>query len=149
MILTREIPGDFFMDFGTMFAGFLILFFAYKAVSTARNKRFVEHRCWALRLFMVANAVWFFRLCLMLWLAVNQGPVGMNLETFTGPALYAIAYGQFLLPLAVLELYFFAQNTPSSLAKLSIASFIFICALGTLAGTASASLMLWFPRLLT
>lgn len=149
LILTREIPGDFTMDLGTMSAGFLVLFFSYKAVSTARRKKFVDHRRWALRLFLVANAGWFFRIGLMFWLAANQGPVGIDMETFTGPAVTAISYLQFLLPLAVLELYFFADSSSAKGTKILVAGFIGLCAVVTLAGTAAASMMMWFPRVLS
>ncbi len=148
LIQTRDIPGNFTMDLGTIIAGVLVLIFSYKAVSAARAKQFMAHRQWALRLFIAANAVWFFRIGLMLWLAINQGPVGIDMETFTGPALNAIAYGQFLLPLFVLELYFFAERSYIKPIKVAIGSFIVFCAVATLAGSAAASFMMWFPRLL-
>jgi len=97
-----------------------------------------------MRLFLVANAVWFFRIGLMLWLMVNQGPVGIDMETFTGPALVFISYAQFLLPLAVLQLYFSAQASQSAYLKFTTSILIFVLALATLAGVAAASMMMWF-----
>lgn len=145
LIITREIPGDRWMDFGISTAGLLVLVFSALAYKTARAKQFAQHRKWAIRLFMVTNAVWFFRIGLMLWFAVNQGPVGIDMATFTGPALWFIAYAQFLLPLAMLELYFAAQESANRVFKLAIATMIFVAAIATLAGAIAASLMMWFP----
>jgi hypothetical protein len=144
LIYTREIPGNLVMDIGTSSAGILVLFFSVLAYKTARAKRFVEHRKWAMRLFLVANAGWFFRIGLMLWLVVNQGPVGMDMKTFTGPALVFISYAQFLLPLAMLELYLRAQNSRSNGFKVFTSGLIFVAALATLAGVGAASAMMWF-----
>ncbi len=145
LIFTREIPGDLIMDLGTSSAGVLVLLFSALAYMTARSRRFVEHRRWALRLFLVANAGWFFRIGLMLWFVVNQGPVGMDMETFTGPALYFISYAQFLLPLAMLELYLRAQRSENSTFKLGVALLLSISCLATLVGVGAASAMMWFP----
>jgi hypothetical protein len=36
---------------------------------------------------MVLSGVWFFRLGMFLWLAINRGPAGFEPDTFTGPFL--------------------------------------------------------------
>ena len=51
------------------------------------NHQLKAHREWAIRLFLVVSGVWFFRVFLMLWLTINQGPAGFDIETFQGPAL--------------------------------------------------------------
>lgn len=145
LIFTRDIPGNLIMDLGTSSAGILVLIFSVLTYKNARAKRFEKHRQWAIRLFMVANAGWFFRIGLMLWLAINQGPVGMDMKTFTGPALIFISYAQFLLPLAAVQLYFHAQSTNNSTVKLSIGLLILLLTIATFAGVAAASMMMWFP----
>jgi hypothetical protein len=144
LIFTREIPGNLVMDLGTSSAGLLVLIFSVLSYRTARAKRFSQHRKWAMRLFLVANAGWFFRIGLMLWLVVNKGPVGIDMETFTGPALVFISYAQFLLPLAMLELYLRAQASRNNGLKLAVSGVIFIASLATLAGVGAASAMMWF-----
>lgn len=69
-----------------------------------------------MRTFMVANGVWFFRVGLMGWILVNQGPVGMN-ATLSGPADIALSVGSYLLPLAGLELYTTARRSESGILK--------------------------------
>ena len=145
LIFTREIPGSWIMDLGTSSAGVLVLIFSYLSFTAARNRRIDDHRRWALRLFLVANAGWFFRIGLMLWLAVNQGPVGMDMETFTGPALLFISYAQFLLPLFLLEIYLRAESSSSSSFKVAVAITLFVAFIATLAGSAAAGVMMWFP----
>ena len=45
------------------------------------------HRRWAIRLFLAVSGVWFFRVGLMFWIGANQGAVGFDPASFTGPAL--------------------------------------------------------------
>ena len=148
LIFTRDIPGNLIMDLGTSSAGILVLVFSALTYKTARARKFQQHRKWAIRLFMVANAGWFFRIGLMLWLAINQGPVGMDMKTFTGPALIFISYAQFLLPLAVVQLYFYAQSLNNNAVKISVGLLILVLTIATFAGVAAASMMMWFPRIL-
>ena len=145
LIFTREIPGNLVMDLGTSSAGILVLIFSFLAYKTARARKFQQHRKWAIRLFMVANAGWFFRIGFMLWIAVNQGPVGIDMETFTGPPLVFISYAQFLIPLAGVQLYFYAQSLNNNIVKVGVGSLILALTIATFAGVAAASMMMWFP----
>jgi hypothetical protein len=77
--------------------------------------------------------VWFFRLMLPLWIVVNQGPAGFDPETFQGPALTAIAFLSYRLPLAMLELYFRAQKAAAG-ARLAMAGGLGVATLLTAAG---------------
>jgi hypothetical protein len=123
----------------------LVAAFATMAWRTARARRFDAHRRWALRLFAVASAQWFFRIALMLWLLVMQGPVGFDPATFEGPTTTTLAFAQFLLPLAVLEAYLRAQRGGAG-AKLAMAGTLGAMTLATAGGIAGATLILWLPR---
>ncbi len=86
----------------------LILTFAILAWRAARGRDFVSHRRWAMRTFMVANGVWFMRVGVTpLALAAKAlgGELGMG-----SPLFIAWNFGCYLLPLAVLELYFRSQE---------------------------------------
>ncbi len=146
-MLTREVPGSPIMDLGTSIVGVLVIIFSALAYKNIRAKRIAEHRRWAMRLFLVANSGWFFRIGLMLWLAIYQGPVGINFETFDGPFLTFLAYAQFLLPLAILQLYFVAQKSSKTSLVIGVASLIFVCALATLLAVAAATMMMWLPKM--
>lgn len=125
----------------------LILFFVARAYTTARSRRFVEHRRWALRLFMVSLGVWFFRLGVTAWILVLQRPVGFDPKTFRGPFLDALAFAQFALPLLVLELYLRARDQGSPRQRLAVTGVLGVASLLTATGIAGAAMMLWLPHM--
>jgi len=125
----------------------LILFCAAQALRHARARDFVRHRRWALRLFLAVGGVWFFRVGLMFWLLVNQGPVGFDPTTFRGPFVTFLSYAQFLLPLATLEAVFRAQERPGAPRRILVAAMLSGLTLVMGAGIASAIAGLWLPRI--
>lgn len=147
LIWTRDIPGGLLMDIAISIDAFLIIAFGVLALRGALARNFSSHRRWALRLFMVVSAVWFFRIGFMFWMAINQGPVGIDLETFTGPAVTFIAFGQYLIPLAALEAYFFARDRKGASIKLATALGILVLTLAMAFGIFAATMGMWLPRL--
>lgn len=125
----------------------LILFCAAKAVHHARARNFAIHRRWALRLFLAVSAVWFFRIGLMFWILVNKGPVGFDPTSFRGPFLDFLAFAQYLLPLAVLELYLRAQDWKSGSGRLAVATGLVALTIAMGAGVFAASIGMWLPRI--
>ena len=86
----------------------LILAFAALAWRTALARDFASHRRWAMRTFMVANGVWFLR--------VGVAPLALVTKALGGelsmasPVFTVWNFGCYLVPLAVLELYFRARE---------------------------------------
>lgn len=109
----------------TTINGVLILFFAAMALRLAMKRRIDEHRQWAMRLFIAVNGVWFFRVMIMAWLILNQGPRWNN-QTLSGPADLALSYGSYLLPLLGLELYFAGTRSRSAPVRGLTALFVLI-----------------------
>lgn len=109
LIWTRPLFGSLLNNIGTSLDGVLIIVFAAIALRYAIARDIRTHRRWALRLFMVASSVWFIRIGMNVW-GVLTGGAGIDRETFTGPAVVAWHFAQYLLPLAVLELYFRARD---------------------------------------
>ena len=126
-----------------------IVSFAIIAVRYARSGRFDLHRKWALRLFMVANGVWFFRVGLMFWLLVNGGPVGFDPKTFTGPFLTTLSIFSYGIPLSliVLEMYFYAQKNDSKVSSIATSVIIFIFTIIMAVGIFGATMGMWLPRM--
>jgi len=147
LIWTRTAAGDLSQHIAISINALLILAFTGLAWQRARARRFDAHRRWALRLFLVVNGGWFFRIGLMLWLVVNQGPVGFDPKTFTGPFLTGLGFAQYLLPLALLELYFRAQMSRTPGPRLAMAGVLGMTTLAMLGGIAAATAILWLPRL--
>jgi uncharacterized membrane protein len=146
MVWTRGAPGAPIQDVAINVNALLILGFAWQAYRHARARRLDVHRRWALRLFLAVGGVWFFRLMLPLWIVINQGPVGFDPERFQGPALTTIAFLSYLLPLALLELYFRARSASAG-ARLATAGGLGVATLLTAAGVGAAALIHWLPRL--
>ena len=147
MVWTGTSVGDLSQHIAISINAVLIMLCAVMVLRHALARRFALHRRWALRLFLVVSGVWFFRIGLTFWILINQGPVGFDPDTFTGPALTTIAFAQYLLPLAILQLYFYAQDHAGSPGRLFMATGLFASTLLTAVGIVAASMMLWLPHL--
>lgn len=148
LILTRggTIAGPF-VTAGIVLDGALIMTFATLALRHARARNIVAHRRWALRTFIAVSGVWFFRVGLMFWFFVNQGPVG-HTDGFDGPFDLFWAFGCFLLPLFILELHLRTQRRAGPVGKLAMAATLFVLTIAMGTGIAMATLMMWLPRVL-
>ncbi len=127
--------------------GFIILTCAYFTVKNAIGRRLEDHRKWALRLYFAMSGVWFFRIFLMLWLTINQGPVGFDMNTFEGPALNMLYVSSYILPVVFLELYFRTKQASGSTSKWMLSIFILLLSGCMLIGTFSATMGMWLPSL--
>ncbi|HEV7767700.1 MAG TPA: hypothetical protein VGQ76_22045, partial [Thermoanaerobaculia bacterium] len=104
-------------------------------------------RRWALRLFIVASAVWFFRVGLMLWVVLNQGPAGFDPKTFTGPFLTIWSFGDYLLPLAILEIYLRTKDRAGAWGRLAMAGALVVLTIAMGIGVIVATMGMWLPRI--
>lgn len=145
MLCIRGAVGDTVQHIGTGLNGLLVLVCAAQALRHALRRDFAAHRRWALRLFLCVSGVWFFRIGLMFWIAIHGGPVGFDPESFTGPFLSVLAYAQYLLPLAVLELYL--RGRSSAAARLAVSMMLVCCAAVTGIGVAVATMGMWLPHM--
>jgi uncharacterized membrane protein len=132
---------------GISLSALLIMFFAVSAWRSALARRFDVHRRWALRLFLVVNSGWFFRIGLMLWIVVNQGPAGFDPKTFTGPFISFLSFADYLVPLAILQLYFRAQESREPSGQLAMAAGLGVLTLAMSGGIAAAAAIMWLPHL--
>lgn len=126
--------------------GLLILAFAWLAWRNAVKRRIERHRIWAMRTFMVVSGVWFLRVGLMGWVIVNQGPVGMT-GTLSGPADIVLTFGSYLIPLALLELYFRAGRSVRAAPKILTAALVYAAAAFTAIGVFGTIALMWGPYL--
>ncbi len=126
--------------------GLLIIGFATLAWRRAMAREIDAHRRWALRTFMVVNGVWFLRVGMMAWVLINQGPAGMN-ATMSGPANIAINFGCYLIPLAVLELYFLASRSDDGLVRRVAIGMIGLAVIVTGIGIFGTIALMWGPHL--
>ncbi len=147
MVITKGTISGLVGDISVSINGALILIFAYLTLHYALKRNIKVHNQWAFRLFLVANGVWFFRVGLMFWLLINGGPVGFDPETFRGPFLVFLGFGQYIIPLLIYELYVMANKNGTLLQKLAMFLLLVISTLITATGIFAATMGMWLPRI--
>lgn len=143
----RRVVGDLSQHLATEANALLILLCAGMAWRLAVRRDFALHRAWALRLFLVVNGVWFFRVGLMLSFILYGGPFGFDPDTFRGPFLSFLGIAQYALPLAVLQLYLFMQRRGDAAGRLATAALIVLLTVAMGIGIFGAVMGLWLPRI--
>ncbi|NIJ54200.1 DUF2306 domain-containing protein [Dyadobacter arcticus] len=149
MVWTRGGIGDQTQRISISVQAIYIISFALLAIRYARSRQLEKHRSWALRLFMVVNGVWFFRVGLMFWLLVNGGPAGFDPETFTGPFLTTLSIITYSVPLSliVLEMYLYAQKSQHREFSIVTSAVILTFTVMMCIGIFGATMGMWLPRL--
>lgn len=141
----RGTVGDFSQHLGSTLNAVLIILCAVMALRYALRRDFRTHRRWALRLYLVVSASLFIRIGVFLASFLNHGPFGFDPATFTGPYLTFISFAQYLVPLAVLELYLRAQEHPGAARRLATAALLFVLTIGMGAGIMVVTMATWLP----
>ena len=130
---------------GIALNGVLILAVVPLTTMLAMRRKIDAHRRWAMRLFILVNGVWFFRLFMMGWIFVWREPLWMN-STLDAPYQLFASFACYLLPLAGLELYFRATASQNAAFKLATASAVAVFS-GLMAMSAFAAwMMMWSPH---
>jgi hypothetical protein len=132
MIWTRDTFGGILInDISVSFNAVLIMIFAAITLRYAMARKFDVHRRWALRTFIVVSGVWFTRVMYAFLGILTQGRIPGVTDDMTGPTNIVIGFASYLLPLAVLELYFFAKRSPSVLVKFATVALVLAAAAAT------------------
>lgn len=133
---------------GLTINGLLILVSVTLAWKFAINRQYQKHMRWAVHAFILINGVWTFRLYLMGWFMLNQGANG-NTATIDGPADIALSFASYLFPMLIAEIYFWAKRQNITY-RVSIANlFMLFGLLITIIGVVSATLFMWWPRIIS
>ncbi|HEY1034933.1 MAG TPA: DUF2306 domain-containing protein [Pseudoxanthomonas sp.] len=125
--------------------GLLIVVFALLAWRSARAKDLASHRRHALRAYLLVNGVWFLRIGIML-AGLVLTPLGITID-YTGAPFLLVSFGSWLLPLALLTLYFGAERSRHAGVKVAMGALLWLLALLTAAGSAAAIAFMWWPVL--
>jgi hypothetical protein len=147
MVWTRGTVGGMTQHISISFNAVLIIISAVFAIRYAMKQDFKSHRIWALRLFLLVNGVWFFRVGLMFWLLINGGPVGFDPKTFEGPFLSILNISQYTIPLIILELYLRSKNSSNKALSFVTSAILLIFTLVMAIGIFGATMGMWLPRL--
>jgi hypothetical protein len=146
MTWIRGSVGDLSVHLGSTLNAVLIWLCGGMALRYALARDFRTHRRWALRFFLVVSASWFFRIGFFLWLLAFKGPFGFDPVTFRGPFLTFMTFAQYLIPLAVLEIYLRAQDRPGVLRRMATAGMLFVMTLVMVAGLFAVAMAQWVPQ---
>ena len=145
MVWTRGTAGGTAMRVGISLNGVLIIAAGALAWRYVRAGDIAAHRRWALRTFMLVSGVWFFRVGLMAWILANQGPALIG-DDFDGPFVRFWAFGCYLAPLAMLEIYLRAGSGAGRSAKFAAAGLLLVVTAGVGVGILGAAMGMWLPR---
>ncbi|MCU1303186.1 MAG: hypothetical protein JWQ87_3470 [Candidatus Sulfotelmatobacter sp.] len=146
MMWIRGSVGDLSQNLGTSLMAVLIMLCAGMVLRYAMARDFRTHRRWALRLYLVVSASLFIRAGLFLSFILNHGPFGFDPATFRGPFLTFISFAQYLVPLAVLELYFRTQERAGAVGRLAMAASLFMLTIALGAGIFAVTMAIWVPQ---
>jgi len=147
MMWFRGTVGDLPQHLGQSLDAVLIMLCAAMALRYALARDFKTHRRWALRLFMVVSASLFIRAGIFLSFLLNHGPFGFNAVTFSGPFLTFMSFGQYLVPLAVLEIYLRTQDRAGAPGRFAMAAGLFVLTVAMGAGIVAVTMGQFLPNI--
>jgi len=147
MTWIRGSVGDLVQHLGSSLMAVLIMLCAVMALRYALARDFKTHRRWALRLYIVVSASLFIRAGLFLSLLLNHGPFGFDPATFSGPFLTFMIFAQYLVPLAVLEIYLRTQDRGGAAGRFAMATGLFVLTVGLGAGIFAVTMGAWLPSI--
>ncbi|WP_135211528.1 DUF2306 domain-containing protein [Vitreimonas flagellata] len=124
----------------------LIMLFAGITLRFALKRQFAQHHRWALRTFMVVSGVWFMRVGYTVLGIAFQGDIPGVTSDLNGPTDIILGYACYLLPLAVLELYFLATDNKNAALKFFTAGAVGLSTIATAAGIIGLTLFSWLPK---
>jgi uncharacterized membrane protein len=146
MTWIRGSVGDLSQHLGSSLMAALIMICAVMALRYALARDFKTHRRWALRLYLVVSASLFIRAGFFLSIFLNHGPFGFDPTTFSGPFLTFMTFAQYVVPLAVLELYLRAKESSGALRRMTAAAVLFVLTLAMGAGIFVVTMAVWLPQ---
>lgn len=147
MVWIRGSIGGMVQHISISINAILIMIAATFAIKYAMVRNFKVHRIWAIRLFLVVNGVWFFRIGFNFWLFINKGVVGFNPKTFEGPFLNILTFSQYIIPLLLFELYLRAKKSSNQKFVLTTITLVFLFTILMTIGIFAAAWKIWFPRM--
>lgn len=144
MLWFRGSVGGFLPHVAQSIDAVLIMVCAVMALRYALARSFKAHRRWALRLFIAVSASLFIRAGFFL---VALFPGGFDAASFTGPLLTYLSFGQYLVPLAILEVYFRVQERAGARGRFAMAAGLFLATLALGAGIVMVTMVSFVPTI--
>jgi hypothetical protein len=149
LLITRGSGITPLQELATGVLAVLVMLCAAMALRTALKRDFVTHRRWAWRLYLLMSSALFIRSGISLAAMIAAGTGSLDFSALKGSVLTVMIFGQYIVPLAVLELYFRTQYCGGRVAGLAMAAGLAAIALTTGAGVAAASMGIFVPSIRT
>jgi hypothetical protein len=146
MMWGRGTVGDLAQHLGQSLNAVLIMLCAVMALRYAMARDLKTHRRWALRLYLVVSASLFIRAGLFLSLFLHPGGFGFDPVTFRGPFLTFLSFAQYLVPLAILEIYLRMKERAGPMGRFAMAAGLFALTAAMGAGIFAVTMGVWMPR---
>lgn len=143
LIIFRGTVGNFLLHSLTAFSGLVVLASSFYAVRAARTRDLSRHQTWAIRLYLAANGVLFFRLIMYAWL-LSFGTLGINTQDFTGPTVVAISVSSYILPLLIFEI---VRRSQSAVMTYLSCAILIAVGLVFMLGLFGITLASWYPAI--
>ncbi len=134
-------------EFGAGIPAVLVMLCAAMAWRYALKRDFATHRRWAWRLYLLASSALFIRSGISLAAMIAAGTGEFDLSALKRSFLTLMTFGQYVVPLAVLELYFWTQRRGGRAARLAMAAGLVAIGLSMGAGVAAASIAVFVPSI--
>ena len=147
MLWFRGSAGGLVQHLGQSLDGVLIMVCSVLALRYALTRDFNTHRRWALRLFLVVSASLFLRAGVFLVTVANRGPFGFDPVTLSGPFLTFVSFAQYLVPLAVLEVYLRTQDRADATGRFAMAAGLFVLTVVMGAGILTVTMASFLPTI--
>src|SRR5258708_38962248 len=103
-------------------------------------------RGWGICFCLVVRGSWLYRIALFLTFLIFKGPVGFDSTTMTGPYLTFMGFANYLFPLAVLEIYFLAQDRQGAFRRIATAALLLVLTFVLGPGLFAAPMAVWGPH---
>jgi uncharacterized membrane protein len=146
MLIVRGTATSVTQQIGTGILAVLIIGCATMALVTAMRRDIARHRRWAFRLFLLVSAALFIRAAFLLWMMAVVTPGTFDPTVIQGSSLTFLTFAQYIVPLTVLEAYFWVQRHGGRAARLAMAGGLFAITLAMGAGIAAASAGIFLPN---
>jgi hypothetical protein len=146
MIATRGAGG--FNAIAIQINALLIMACAAMTLRAVLRRNIPAHHRWALRTFLLVSGVWFLRVGYVFLGVLFQGrPPGVS-DNLDGPTDFALAYISFFAPLLVLQLYFWAKDSPAAVPKWTMSVVLAAISLVTAVGVVGNTFGSWMPKIM-
>jgi uncharacterized membrane protein len=149
LLISRGTGTSPVQEFGTFVLGVLVILCAAMALRYALKRDFATHRRWAWRLYLLVSSALFIRSGVSLAAMIAAGTGTFDLTALKGSVLTFMTFAQYIVPLAVLELYFWTQRRGGRVASLAMAAGLVAISLTMGAGVAAASIAVFVPSIRT